>query len=74
MVDVVRRMRRRNVSDRCACSDRPNIVFLFADNAGYTDFGFQPDSRNEMKKLTPHIDSIARDGARFKPTKVSGWD
>lgn len=52
--------------------DRPNIVILFSDDAGYGDFGFQPDCVDEMKKLTPHIDSIARDGVRFSNGYMSG--
>ena len=50
---------------------RPNVVILFSDDAGYADFGFQPDVRPEMKSLTPHIDTIARDGARFTNAYVS---
>ncbi len=56
-----------------ACSDeRPAIVVLFSDDAGYADFGFQPDVRPEMKRLTPHIDSIAAGGARFSNACMSG--
>ena len=40
-------------------ADRPSVVVLFADDAGYADFGFQPNVRPDMAKLTPHIDSIA---------------
>ncbi len=53
-------------------SDRPNIVILFADDAGYADFGFQPNVRPEMKNLTPNIDSIATAGIRFSNAYVSG--
>jgi len=45
--------------------ERPNIVVLYSDDAGYADFGFQPDCRDDFKKLTPRIDSLARDGVRF---------
>ena len=51
---------------------KPNIVILFADDAGYADFGFQPSVRQNMKKLTPHIDTIAAAGARFTNGYMSG--
>lgn len=50
----------------------PGIVILFSDDAGYADFGFQPDVRPEMAKLTPHIDSIADKGCRFSNAYMSG--
>ncbi|MHC5009805.1 MAG: sulfatase-like hydrolase/transferase, partial [Planctomycetota bacterium] len=50
----------------------PNIVVLFADDAGYADFGFQPSAAEDLKPLTPHIDSIAREGARFTSAYMSG--
>lgn len=43
----------------------PNIVLLYSDDAGYADFGFQPDCRDDVKALTPRISSIARDGVRL---------
>ena len=55
-----------------AAAERPNIVVLYSDDAGYADFGFQPNVRDDMKNLTPHIDSIARDGARFTSAYMSG--
>lgn len=36
-------------------SDRPNIVLLFADDAGYADFGFQ----GSTEFRTPHLDKLA---------------
>ena len=40
---------------------KPNIVLIYADDLGYGDIGYHGN------KLipTPHIDSIAREGARF---------
>jgi len=46
-------------------AERPNILVLYSDDAGYADFGFQPNVCQDMKDLTPNIDSLARDGARF---------
>ena len=53
-------------------AQRPNMVVLFSDDAGYADFGFQPGARADMKRLTPHIDSIARDGVRLSAAYMSG--
>jgi arylsulfatase len=40
---------------------KPNIVFIFADDLGYSDLGCY--GAKDIK--TPHIDSLARDGSRF---------
>lgn len=52
--------------------DPPNIVVLFSDDAGYADFGFQPDVRDDFRNLTPRIDSIAKAGCRFSSAYMSG--
>ena len=41
--------------------EKPNIIFLFADDAGYADFGFQ--GSKVMK--TPNLDKLAKDGVKF---------
>src|SRR6266540_1617573 len=47
---------------------KPNIIILLADDMGYADVGFQG-----CKDVpTPHIDSIAKNGARFTSGYVSG--
>lgn len=43
-----------------AAKDRPNIVIILADDMGYSDIGCYG---GEIR--TPHIDSLARGGARF---------
>ena len=50
----------------------PNLVILYADDAGYADFGFQPNAAKDLAPLTPHIDSIAKAGARFTSAYMSG--
>ena len=40
---------------------KPNIVFLFCDDAGYADFGFQ--GSKIMK--TPNLDKLAKSGVKF---------
>ncbi len=47
--------------------DRPNIVLLFSDDAGYSDFGFQ--GSKEMK--TPNLDRLASEGVKFTQAYVS---
>ena len=47
--------------------DKPNIIFLFADDAGYADFGFQ--GSKTMK--TPHLDELARQSIKFNQAYVS---
>lgn len=46
---------------------QPNIVFLFSDDAGYADFGFQ--GSQTMK--TPNLDKLASEGVRFTQGYVS---
>ena len=43
---------------------RPNIVFILADDLGWTDLGCQGTKYYE----TPNIDRLARDGACGSPT------
>ena len=51
---------------------KPNIILLYADDAGYADFGFQDHTDKAMEGLTPHIDSIASAGVRFTSAYMSG--
>ena len=41
--------------------NRPNIILLFADDAGYSDFGFQGSPNFK----TPHLDKLAGESVRF---------
>ncbi|MCB9886875.1 MAG: sulfatase-like hydrolase/transferase [Planctomycetes bacterium] len=59
-------------SARPAPQRPPNLVLLLADDAGWADFGFQPGCAADARVLTPRIDSIAADGARFPSAYVSG--
>lgn len=49
---------------------RPNILVIMADDAGYNDFGFQTNDP-VIRKATPHIDSIAKEGMHFRQAYVS---
>lgn len=46
---------------------KPNIVLLFADDAGYADFGFQ----GSKEMITPHLDKLAKESVRFKQAYVT---
>lgn len=46
---------------------KPNIVFLFSDDAGYADFGFH--GSKVMK--TPNLDALAKQGVMFNQAYVS---
>ncbi len=46
---------------------KPNIVFLFCDDAGYADFGFQ--GSKIMK--TPNLDKLAKSGVKFSQGYVT---
>ena len=57
---------------RAAAGETPNVVVLYSDDAGYADFGFQPNCTAEMRDLTPNVDTLARDGSRFNAAYMSG--
>lgn len=47
--------------------NKPNIVFILSDDAGYADFGFQ--GSKDFK--TPHLDALAESGIKFTQAYVS---
>ncbi len=47
--------------------EKPNIILLFADDAGYADFGFQ----GSRVMSTPSLDKLAAEGMRFTQGYVS---
>ena len=46
---------------RAAPAERPNIIYIYADDAGYGDFSVYGQERFQ----TPHIDRMAAEGMRF---------
>ena len=48
-------------------ASQPNIVFIFADDAGYADFGFH--GSDVMR--TPRLDQLARTGTVFSQAYVA---
>ena len=54
-----------------SADEKPNFILLLSDDAGYADFGFQPNVTDDYRQLTPRIDSIAKNGCRFTNAYVS---
>lgn len=46
-----------------APEEKPNIVFIFADDSGIDSYGLYGSDR--FKSATPNIDALAKSGARF---------
>ena len=49
-------------------AQKPNIIFIFADDLGYGDLGCY----GQAKIQTPNIDALARGGIRFKQAYAGG--
>ena len=49
------------ISTSIMAQEKPNIVFLFVDDAGYADFGFQGSD----VMITPNLDKLAKQGVKF---------
>ena len=49
--------------------DRPNIVYILADDLGYGDLGCYGSTRNS----TPHIDRLAASGLRLTDFHAASW-
>ncbi|XPF93011.1 sulfatase [Colwellia sp. RE-S-Sl-9] len=47
--------------------EKPNILFILSDDAGYADFGFHGSKTFK----TPHLDKLAKQGMLFKQAYVS---
>ena len=48
-------------SNELTAAERPNIIFIMADDLGYGDLG----SYGQTEIKTPHLDSLAAEGMRF---------
>jgi len=55
-----------------AADRKPNFLILLSDDAGYADFSFQEKCAPELKAVTPALDKLAGEGARFTDAYVSG--
>ena len=53
--------------DQVKTAPKPNILLIMADDLGYNDLGIQ----KSPEIITPHIDSIARNGIRFTDAYVT---
>lgn len=49
-----------------AAAERPNVVFIYADDLGFGDLAFHGHPRIE----TPHLDRLAREGTDFQSFTV----
>ena len=49
------------VTSGTGAAEKPNIIFILADDLGYGDLGCY----GQKKILTPHIDALAESGMRF---------
>ena len=54
-------------NSRSKVREKPNIILIFADDAGYADFGFQGSS--EFR--TPNLDQLAEEGVRCTAAYVT---
>jgi arylsulfatase A len=52
------------ISHASLAAERPNILFIFADDCGIDSFGCYGSDR--AKSLTPNIDALAKTGTRFE--------
>ncbi len=75
--DTLMKLRWRLVLTICSCiiagnflsaQQKPNIVFILSDDAGYADFSFQTNRLIH----TPNIDRIAKEGVKFTNAYVTG--
>ena len=48
-------------------NEKPNIIVILVDDAGYIDFGFM----GSKDLQTPHIDALAKSGVKFTDAHVS---
>ncbi len=54
-----------------AADERPNILFIFADDVSYRNIGCYEGSYDWVR--TPHIDRLAEAGVRFTRGYVGAW-
>ncbi len=58
-------------SRRVAAAERPNILFIFADDQPYRTIGCYPETPAWVR--TPHIDALAETGVRFERAYLGAW-
>lgn len=54
-----------------AAAERPNVLFIYADDQNYRTVGCYPESWPWVK--TPHIDALAKNGVRFHAAYLGSW-
>lgn len=51
--------------------ERPNVLFIYADDQNYRTVGCYPESWPWVK--TPNIDALAKNGIRFHAAYLGSW-
>src|SRR5204863_2297866 len=52
-------------------AEKPNILFIYADDQSYKTVGCYPESWPWVK--TPNTDALAKSGVRFRGAYLGGW-
>jgi arylsulfatase A-like enzyme len=60
-----------SVAQAADAPQRPNILFIFADDQSYKTVGCYPEAWPWVK--TPNIDALARSGVRFQGAYLGAW-
>ena len=61
------------IADRCALAEtkRPNILFIYTDDQSHRTVGCYEEAFDWV--TTPNIDSLARQGVRFRRAYIGAW-
>ena len=54
-----------NATKGNAQQNKPNIIVIMSDDAGYADIGFSGDTFGKANFSTPHLDKLASSGVKF---------
>ena len=56
---------------RLPAAEKPNILFIFADDQSYKTVGCYPESWPWVR--TPNINALAKSGVRFHGAYLGAW-
>ncbi|MBM82117.1 MAG: sulfatase [Planctomycetaceae bacterium] len=59
------------ISNLASAAERPNILFIYADDQSHRTVSCYPEAYDWMK--TPHIDQLAKNGVRFAHAYIGTW-
>ena len=60
-----------SVASRTCHAERPNILFIYADDQSYKTLSCYPEAPDWVH--TPNIDALAREGIRFERCYFGAW-